>query len=58
MSSLGGTGCNLLLVISGPSYTFRLWCCVELFVYVSMQFPTRAPTDQSVYLPAEEITFE
>ena len=29
-------GCNLLLIISGPTYTFRLWCCVELFVYVAM----------------------
>merc|ERR1711908_167318 len=26
--------CNLLLVISGPTLTSRLWCCVELFVYV------------------------
>lgn len=28
--------CNLLLVISGSTYTSRLWCCVELFVYVNM----------------------
>ena len=28
--------CNRLLIISGPTYTFRLWCCVELFVYVAM----------------------
>merc|ERR1711874_570155 len=26
-------GCNLLVFISGPSYTTRLWCCTELFVY-------------------------
>lgn len=29
-------GCRRFLVISGPSYTLRLWCCVELFVYVQM----------------------
>ena len=29
-------GCNLLLVLSGSTYTSRLWCCVELFVYVNM----------------------
>jgi len=29
-------GCNNLLVISGLSYTSRLWCCVELFVYVQV----------------------
>lgn len=28
--------CNLLLIISGTTYTSRLWCCMELFVYVSM----------------------
>lgn len=28
--------CNLLLVISGTTYTSRLWTCVELFVYVNM----------------------
>jgi hypothetical protein len=30
-------GCNNLLVISGHTYTSRLWCIVELFVYVNMQ---------------------
>jgi len=29
-------GCNRLLVVSGVSYTTRLWCCVELFVYMQM----------------------
>jgi len=28
--------CNLFLAISGPTYTSRLWCCVELFVCVIM----------------------
>ena len=29
--------CNRLLILSGATYTDRLWCCVELFVYVIMQ---------------------
>merc|ERR1711957_782358 len=29
-------GCNGLLIVSGLTYTSRLWCCVELFVYVTM----------------------
>lgn len=29
-------GCNHLLVTCGHTYTSRLWCCVELFVYMSM----------------------
>ena len=29
-------GCNSLLIISGLTYVHRLWCCVELFVYVQM----------------------
>eukprot|EP00927_Polykrikos_kofoidii_P059352 TRINITY_DN5451_c1_g1_i2.p1 TRINITY_DN5451_c1_g1~~TRINITY_DN5451_c1_g1_i2.p1 ORF type:complete len:586 (+),score=50.55 TRINITY_DN5451_c1_g1_i2:66-1823(+) len=28
--------CNTLVVCCGQSYTRRLWCCVELFVYVRM----------------------
>eukprot|EP00927_Polykrikos_kofoidii_P059356 TRINITY_DN5451_c1_g1_i6.p1 TRINITY_DN5451_c1_g1~~TRINITY_DN5451_c1_g1_i6.p1 ORF type:complete len:585 (+),score=57.01 TRINITY_DN5451_c1_g1_i6:66-1820(+) len=28
--------CNTLVVCCGLSYTRRLWCCVELFVYVRM----------------------
>ena len=30
------SGCNELLVLSGSSYTSRLWCAAELFVYVNM----------------------
>ena len=30
-------GCNGMLVISGDTYTCRLWCVMELFVYVSMR---------------------
>lgn len=33
--------CNELLIICGETYITRLWCCVELFVYVSMN-----PEDQ------------
>lgn len=29
-------GCNDLLVLSGSTYTSRLWCCGELFIYVNM----------------------
>eukprot|EP00929_Paragymnodinium_shiwhaense_P073125 TRINITY_DN37176_c0_g4_i1.p1 TRINITY_DN37176_c0_g4~~TRINITY_DN37176_c0_g4_i1.p1 ORF type:complete len:701 (-),score=60.50 TRINITY_DN37176_c0_g4_i1:97-2199(-) len=29
-------GCNTLLVTCGKTYTKRLWCCVELFVYMNM----------------------
>eukprot|EP00929_Paragymnodinium_shiwhaense_P017565 TRINITY_DN12699_c0_g1_i1.p1 TRINITY_DN12699_c0_g1~~TRINITY_DN12699_c0_g1_i1.p1 ORF type:complete len:645 (+),score=43.23 TRINITY_DN12699_c0_g1_i1:38-1972(+) len=29
-------GCNYLLVSCGTSYTSRLWCCVELFVFMKM----------------------
>eukprot|EP00929_Paragymnodinium_shiwhaense_P058638 TRINITY_DN29371_c0_g1_i3.p1 TRINITY_DN29371_c0_g1~~TRINITY_DN29371_c0_g1_i3.p1 ORF type:complete len:574 (+),score=52.61 TRINITY_DN29371_c0_g1_i3:680-2401(+) len=29
-------GCNTLLVTCGRTYTSRLWCCVELFVYMKM----------------------
>merc|ERR1712232_1249594 len=28
--------CNLVLVISGLTYTSRLWCCVEIFCDVTM----------------------
>ena len=30
-------GCNIILILSGPTYTSRLWCCVELFVEVTMR---------------------
>merc|ERR1712151_275389 len=30
-------GCNNLLVLTGKTYTSRLWCILELFVYVCMQ---------------------
>eukprot|EP00929_Paragymnodinium_shiwhaense_P054354 TRINITY_DN27238_c0_g1_i1.p1 TRINITY_DN27238_c0_g1~~TRINITY_DN27238_c0_g1_i1.p1 ORF type:complete len:695 (+),score=29.91 TRINITY_DN27238_c0_g1_i1:287-2371(+) len=29
-------GCNSLLVCCGRTYTTRLWCCVELFVFMKM----------------------
>lgn len=29
-------GCNNLLITSGTTYCTRLWCCTELFVYMSM----------------------
>ena len=30
-------GCNGMLVISGETYTTRLWCILEMFVYISMR---------------------
>merc|ERR1712110_40649 len=38
-------GCNRLIITSGPTYTSRLWCCVELFTYTQMLVddPTRGP---------------
>jgi hypothetical protein len=36
--------CNHLLVISGLTLTSRLWCCVELFVYVQMHVDEEADT--------------
>eukprot|EP00930_Biecheleria_cincta_P087381 TRINITY_DN7661_c0_g1_i1.p1 TRINITY_DN7661_c0_g1~~TRINITY_DN7661_c0_g1_i1.p1 ORF type:complete len:217 (+),score=34.11 TRINITY_DN7661_c0_g1_i1:118-768(+) len=30
-------GCNTLLIISGTTYTSRLWCIVELFVFMTMR---------------------
>jgi len=29
-------GCEKMLVLAGSTYTSRLWCCVELFVYMQM----------------------
>ena len=29
-------GCNSLLVISGETYPSRLWCLLEMFVYMSV----------------------
>ena len=30
------TGCTSLLVLAGPSYPSRLWCCMELFIFMRM----------------------
>lgn len=29
-------GCRRLAVFAGPTFTSRLWCAVELFVYIEM----------------------
>merc|ERR1712032_1686302 len=29
--------CNALLIICGPTYTSRLWCILEVYVFVSMR---------------------
>jgi len=30
------SGCRQLLIVAGPTYTSRLWCIMEIFVYVGM----------------------
>ncbi len=30
-------GCNGMLVLSGRTYTTRLWCVLEVFIYISMR---------------------
>ena len=30
------SGCQELLVLLGPTYSSRLWCCVELFTFLKM----------------------
>lgn len=29
-------GCNTLLIVAGPTYVSRLWCIVEVFVFLKM----------------------
>jgi len=43
-------GCNLLLISSGTTYTQRLWCCVELFVHITM-----AVEDENYHKPVVHI---
>ena len=31
------SGCQTMVVLVGPSYPSRLWCCVELFVYARLR---------------------
>jgi hypothetical protein len=45
-------GCNELLVTSGISYTSRLWCCVELYVYFSMRLEDQQRSQPRVLLLA------
>ena len=30
------SGCQTLLIIAGPTYTERLWCMLEVFVFLKM----------------------
>ena len=30
------SGCKRLLVLAGPTYAQRLWCCMEVFVFLQM----------------------
>jgi hypothetical protein len=31
-------GCRQLLILAGPSYAARLWCAMEIFVFVRSNF--------------------
>jgi hypothetical protein len=42
-------GCHSLLVIAGPTYVRRLWCAVELFVFVGIQGSTYVEEDEISY---------
>ena len=46
-------GCNVLLVVSGLTYTTRLWCCVELFVEVAMRTEDDS-CETPIFLPIGE----
>jgi hypothetical protein len=39
------SGCRELLVIAGPTYVQRLWCAIELFVFVSIHGTTEGYED-------------
>jgi hypothetical protein len=43
-------GCKILLVLSGRTYTSRLWSCVELFVYVQMLVDDETDSNAPVVL--------
>lgn len=43
-------GCNCLAAFAGNTFTSRLWCIVELFVYVSMQYNTTEEHEMGVVI--------
>eukprot|EP00931_Biecheleriopsis_adriatica_P020491 TRINITY_DN13679_c0_g2_i4.p1 TRINITY_DN13679_c0_g2~~TRINITY_DN13679_c0_g2_i4.p1 ORF type:complete len:632 (+),score=57.97 TRINITY_DN13679_c0_g2_i4:82-1977(+) len=47
-------GCNSLLVLSGYTYTTRLWCILELFVYVTMQSGIDDQTEPTIVVLGED----
>jgi hypothetical protein len=46
--------CTILLVISGETYTSRLWCCVELFVSVAMDMKDDAQLPPEIIIIAKD----
>ncbi len=47
-------GCNRMLVTTGLTYTSRLWCVMELFVYISMRTEGEQAAPDIISLGATE----
>ena len=47
------SGCQSLLVVAGPTYTYRLWCVMELFVFLQMGGEIQRVT--AVALPGRDV---
>ena len=50
------SGCKELLIVVGPTYTRRLWCVMELFVFVQMGGSNERVT--ALALPGKEVQRE
>merc|ERR1712187_120073 len=46
-------GCRTLLIIAGATYVQRLWCAIELFVFVSIHRITGGKLEMSIIGPTE-----
>jgi len=47
------SGCRKLLIIAGATYVQRLWCAIELFVFVSIHKITGGKLEMSIIGPTE-----
>ena len=50
------SGCQALLVVAGPTYTHRLWCVMELFVFLQMGGSLERVT--ALTMPGKEVQQE
>jgi hypothetical protein len=51
------SGCRALLIVAGPTYVRRLWCAIELFVFVSIHVTEEDHADKShryIHGPTED----